>query len=273
MGFVSDFATVTAIGGDISFPVTRVQSFEDMEMGDEFRSVGTAGIEIEWDFGAPVSTDWCHLAGLRGLVGESYFTAGTKVEFLEGASSPAPTLVGNFEAAPLNGDLWITHDTITSRYRRVRFNGVTDGSALGYIEVARAACGAFTTLGTNFLKGFRISPIPESTVLRNSRKAPIPRFIEPSQTTEVRWGLVLKDAADLAAWRKIVSWGMPALGYLDPLVPGYYAPDPAGEVMGATEDWMGPRFAWISKMTRPTDNKEAMDNLFAMDLTLETVRS
>jgi len=270
-GFPTDDVTVTATSEDPNFPVTNVQSFSDLSLGSPFRSLVDTTFDIKFTFPGSTSLNWFLISGLRGLVDEGYISGAVTPRVELRLGSTGGTLVGEFEANPLTGDLWITVDVTSAVDYVLRFNGITDGSGLGFVEIKRIAGGNFSTFGTNILTGFSTTFQDRSHILTNNFGDEAIRFIRPRLMSNFRFTFVGKDADDAAEWRKFLGYAMSGEHHRAPQVPFWIAADPSGGIGPASSDalnspegetWFAPMFAYMTAPPRMVRMRNTGDNLF-----------
>ncbi len=265
LGFLSDFATITASSAASGFAATNLQRFRGTGVGRVWRSTDDTAESLLWDFGSAAALNWCCVAGPGSKGLRDVGTTAAVLTLKAGSTTSVTTTVGTLVYSPSTGGWSIDFDSASFRYWKL-FIDRSGGSGVGYFQLGRVALDSAETFPTNFGDGFSEGIENLTTSYETADGGIIPRFRAPRSVLSLPFPHVGKDSGDLDVWNRFRGFaGEEASGYA-PELPLYVSPDPSGERSG-TEGHVAPRFCWVRNL-QPFAGVGAAGRIFSSGLEL-----
>ena len=269
LGFLSDFATLTASSAATGCAASNLQAFYGSGAGFVWRSTGDTAESLLFDFGSSVNLNWLHAegAGSKGLrdVGADPVVVTLKAD----NSNPPTTTIGTATYSPTTGGWSLTFDTVSARYAKVFFDRAGGSPAWSYFQLARVALDSWETFDTNFGDNFSEAPENLSTSYEMAHGSHVTRYRRPRLVLQVPQPNLGAGSNDLELWNRFRGYVGEAESGFAPEAPLWFAPDPSG-VLAGSAGLLAPRFCWV-RSQQPLVNRSAAGRLYSTSLELVQV--
>ena len=265
LGFLSDFATLTASSARSGFAASNLKTWTGTGVGRVWRSSGSTAESLLFDFGSAVSLNWCCVAGPASKGLRDVGTDPVVLTLKAGAANTTTTTIGTLVYSPSTGGWSLDFASVSFRYWKLLLDR-SGGSGVGYFQVARVALDSAEEFPTNFGEDFSegIENLTRSYEMADGGM--IPRFRKPRSVLLLPFPHVGKDSGDLDVWNRFRGYAGEDASANAPEFPLYFSPDPSG-VRAGTEGHCAPRFCWV-RTVQPFAGVGAAGRIFSSGLEL-----
>jgi hypothetical protein len=269
LGFLSDFATITASSAATGCAASNLQRFRGATAGRVWRSTGDTDEWIQWDFGSSVSLNWICVEGVASKGLRDVGTAEATLTLLADDANPPTTSRGTLPQSAANGGWALDLDTFSARYARLRIQRAGGSSAWSYFQLARVALDSAQQFGVNFSRSFQEGSEDLTILTELMDGAVMPRYRHPRRVLSVQFPHIGVSAGDRALWNRFSGYGGEAESGFAPQAPLYFSPDPSGSLCGSTGEF-APRFCWV-RAQGPLAGTAAAGTVFGSSLELVSI--
>lgn len=266
LGFLSDFATLTASSARSGFAASNLKTWTGTGVGKVWRSTGDTAESLLWDFGSATELNWCCMAGpgTKGL--RDVGTTAAVLTLKAGSTTSVTTTIGTLVYSPSTGGWSLDFAPQSFRYWKLFIDRAGGSAASTYFQVARVALDSAEEFPTNFGDGFSESIENLTTSYGMADGGMVPRFRRPRSVLSLPFPHVGKDSGDLDLWNRFRGYAGEDASANAPEFPLYFSPDPSG-VRAGTEGHCAPRFCWV-RTVQPFAGVGAAGRIFSSGLEL-----